>query len=620
VVAYGVNVYNGQLVNCQTGINCQYGTVNARNMLFAKVQSGFNIYYTGVYAQNTTFSSNSNLVVYSNAGAVTLNNCILANVSQLISGYPYNAIAGDHNGFYNSPVFGTGQVTNNFYPFQTVGGGSYYLTNGCNFFNQGTTNIDPVLLAELPTKTTYPPIYCNTNISSATVLSPVVQRDNVGNPDLGYHYDPLDYLLTNVTLSASLTLTNGVAVGLLGGYLASIYPQTGANIFSTGLPQLMNRIVSCQNVQEQPLSTAGYGFVFLNGVGSGSPSYQFRFTDFSIGQGGLGNLFVNDAMVPFNTISFQDCWLRETSLSGNLIPFSGTNETIGLTNNLILRGSINLTFYGDYYSFPNVAVFNGYNNSFQGGALSLTLYAGSLTIPDGWNVKDNLFDGCSPSFNIGDLGALYQFHASNNGFTTGTTNSWGYSAYNQTNFLANYQTGPLGNCYLPTNSILINAGSRTANLAGLYHYTTQTNQVKETNSIVDIGYHYVAVDAYGNPLDTNGDGIPDYLEDANGNGVVDGGELIWDNRDVDGDGLPDWWEWKYFGHTGIDANADPDGDGLTNLQEYQAGTNPNVDDSTVTGSRLNYLYDAGGWLQTVSGAHSGSVSPDSEGNIQNVSQ
>ena len=62
-------------------------------------------------------------------------------------------------------------------------------------------------------------------------------------------------------------------------------------------------------------------------------------------------------------------------------------------------------------------------------------------------------------------------------------------------------------------------------ILGLYHFTTQTNQVKETNSIVDIGYHYVAVNAYGQPVDSNGDGIPDYLEDANGDGLFDVGDL-----------------------------------------------------------------------------------------------
>ncbi len=37
----------------------------------------------------------------------------------------------------------------------------------------------------------------------------------------------------------------------------------------------------------------------------------------------------------------------------------------------------------------------------------------------------------------------------------------------------------------------------------------------------------MATDANGNPLDFDGDGIPDYLEDYNGNGVFDTGETDW---------------------------------------------------------------------------------------------
>jgi len=43
-------------------------------------------------------------------------------------------------------------------------------------------------------------------------------------------------------------------------------------------------------------------------------------------------------------------------------------------------------------------------------------------------------------------------------------------------------------------------------------------------------------------------------------------------------GLPQSWEFEYFGTTGISASGDPDGDGLSNLAEYTAGTNPNVYD------------------------------------------
>jgi len=70
-----------------------------------------------------------------------------------------------------------------------------------------------------------------------------------------------------------------------------------------------------------------------------------------------------------------------------------------------------------------------------------------------------------------------------------------------------YATGSLGNYYQASTN-LINKGSTTANLTGLYHYTTQTNQVEETNSVVDIGYHYVALDQYGNIRDANDNNIP----------------------------------------------------------------------------------------------------------------
>lgn len=46
------------------------------------------------------------------------------------------------------------------------------------------------------------------------------------------------------------------------------------------------------------------------------------------------------------------------------------------------------------------------------------------------------------------------------------------------------------------------------------------------------------------------------------------------NPGTDGDGLPDSWEVQYFGGLQQAAAGDPDGDGASNLQEYQAGTDP----------------------------------------------
>jgi hypothetical protein len=80
--------------------------------------------------------------------------------------------------------------------------------------------------------------------------------------------------------------------------------------------------------------------------------------------------------------------------------------------------------------------------------------------------------------------------------------------------------------------------------------------------------------------------------------------------DTDNDGIPDAWMVKYFGHpTGQAsdkslATDDPDGDGLTNLQEYQAGTNPVKSDTDGDG-----LSDG----TEVNTTHTNPLAPDSDG-------
>ncbi len=44
--------------------------------------------------------------------------------------------------------------------------------------------------------------------------------------------------------------------------------------------------------------------------------------------------------------------------------------------------------------------------------------------------------------------------------------------------------------------------------------------------------------------------------------------------DTDSDGMPDLWEYKYFGTLTYSGSGDYDGDGVSNLNEYQDGTNP----------------------------------------------
>lgn len=72
--------------------------------------------------------------------------------------------------------------------------------------------------------------------------------------------------------------------------------------------------------------------------------------------------------------------------------------------------------------------------------------------------------------------------------------------------------------------------------------------------------------------------------------------------DCDGDGLPDVWE-CFYGLDERHANAadDPDGDGWTNLQEYNAGTNPVVADNLLASVATSGRWVADTWIDSTAG-------------------
>jgi hypothetical protein len=214
-------------------------------------------------------------------------------------------------------------------------------------------------------------------------------------------------------------------------------------------------------------------------------------------------------------VTMRDCQAGPGRFTCGII---GSNTNL-CVNNLFERTAI---WFTDVGGGNGPLVF--FNNLVRYGSVKFDKYDSTYS----WLARDNLFDSTTNTLNLFVSG----FSQDHNAYLyTAQMTPTNVSDVVLTSFT--YTNGPLGTFYhFSTN--LVDAGSATADLRALYHFTTQSSQVKETNSVVDIGYHYVAVNSSGNPIDTDGDNVPDYLEDANGNGAVDSGEPDWMNQNDPG--------------------------------------------------------------------------------------
>jgi hypothetical protein len=519
-----LTVNHSQFVNCIRGIELDFagsgngtGTlaVNLNNSLMSAVQ---NPIMGGSPGNPVTFSmihctvdQGVRLVggTWGNGASVSSINSIYANLTNTTT---VASLSGNHNGFYSdAQSFGTSQSVVFSNPFQQVGAGFYYLTDASGFRNAGTSSgISASLIAALGKRTTYPPlITAQTTLNSPQTYSAQAQRDT-DTLDLGFHYDPLDWELGAVLVTnAVITVNPGAAIAGFGtnGVSYGLAIGQGASLQCQGTPTTPNWIVQFNSVQEQPYTT---WFRDTNGVicsefqgSSPGSTINFRFTDFA-----MPSLDAPVFNAPTNSgpFYFQDCEVH----GGKLL---SVRPTINLTNCLLER------------AFTDLEPKDGLTAAFRVGLV----YGGTFTFaPSNSVVQDVLFD--SPT--------ISNWNGYNGGYNAYITGLSRLSPTKTTDIILtaspSYQVGPLGNYYLSTNSTtLIDADTTTADQVGLYHYTTTTNldgtglEIKETNTKVDVSYHYVATDANGIPIDTNGDGIPDYLSDANGDGNVSSGEISW---------------------------------------------------------------------------------------------
>jgi hypothetical protein len=514
-----------QMIRCGTGFyldgDAGQNLSVANSLLWGmgRAFAGYGWDYYGSWGVNATVDGCTNLAAddRGTGGSLFLTNCILANVTQLSGDM---TVGGSDNGFYQSATFGDQPVVVSTSPFQSVGAGSHYLAPDSPFRNAGTTNVEADLLRELGQKTTYPPIvYSNTTLSIATTFSPQAQRDT-DTPDLGYHYDPLDYCFGGVRAYSNLTFTAGTAMGwfeLPGsggpGYGISIYDRVTAAFNGTAT---------------EPCLIARYSTVQEGGNGLWKDKGWLAAVAGQSLSGGYG-------MNPTNAPWVQATFLHAASLSWDPNVFREYYALFGVSANHCEFWSHAFGGYQGYYTFTN-CLFDRGATGISGSSYSLfsmrncTLRGGNISINRSGStwpmwIENCAFDGTT--FNVDDpvRGNTNVTYDDYNAYLQGAAQLPEAGPHTVTVWAYNWQSSWFGNYYLPAGSPLVDAGSTTADQVGLYHFTTQADQTVEGTSIVDIAYHYVATDIYGNPLDTDGDGVPDYLEDANGNGIYDVGDL-----------------------------------------------------------------------------------------------
>jgi RHS repeat-associated protein len=520
-----LTLYDGQIYKCGAGVALAGDPALVENVLFSSVRTNFVLSAgAAVSAQQVTFDNSVALTSPTNSfptgASLALTNCVLVNVTNLSA-----TVAAGYNGFYQTAEIGSSHTTNSGNPFQSALGGGCYLTNGCAFHNAGTPAINPTLWINLAAKTTYAPIvYSNATFTVVTNFYPQAQRDTNAAPDLGYHYSPLDYIFGGVNAYTNLTFAADTAVGWYNGG-----PWSGSSE-GYGIALENSSQAAFNGMATAPCIFAKTTMVQEGDTGYWTPEgYLGGF----IGLGGHNT----QATAPTLILNFTRCYARDTETAIFRDYGDGTLLVTKANNSEFYCGEA--AGYLMYFYFTNCLSFRTIlgpacacsssvtmrNCTFFGG--QLTADRESATWP--LVVEDCAFAGVNFNYlndtSGGDTNITWINY---NSFLTTDSLPSGQGSHYLTLASYSWQSSWFGNFYLPPGSSLIQAGSTTANNIGLFHFTTQTNQMPETNAVVDIGYHYVAADEYGNPLDSNGDGIPDYLEDANGNGLDDPGEIPWD--------------------------------------------------------------------------------------------
>ncbi|MEN9676023.1 MAG: hypothetical protein RIS76_1919, partial [Verrucomicrobiota bacterium] len=575
-----LTVRHAQFVNCGGALSLQVGSTTSssyfvenalivatnpgvafKNLYYARVTGEFLTVDGGTALRQSTFSPDYSTVAITNSlvvGVGTTNGVTFSNSTILASSSS------------GGPVF------------LTAGAGAHYLNLG----NASVTdvwadlaNVSSPLFEELDVATVNPPSLLPALITANQLLLP--SSDHSGSVFyLGYHYWIIDYVANQVAVTnATLTLSNLVSPGVTSGTVLAaagthgLQLRSGGRFVSQGRPDALNRLCWASAVQELPTGGSTGSLRSLVDVAANTavwPEVRCRLTraEFTADAPERRALLTVDGQ-RIGAAEFANCQFRGAYLK--LAPGAGTTPVpVTFWNNVWAQCSVTCHRYYD----ADLRVDLRHNLFSQGG---LNLYRTTFASNPTWTATDNLFDAVTLS-----LAGLY-ITGDYNGYTSASAAFGG--THNQPNLVPVWATGgTLGPWYYPTTGgattlyALVNAGSQSAASAGLYHYTTRVDQTREplvpSGAQVDIGFHYVATAGSASSIPRNtdlSDQLPDYLEDANGDGLVGGGESSWTSADADGDQIFDWME--LLGGTSP-TSADSDGDAHSDLEEYWDGVSP----------------------------------------------
>lgn len=514
--AAGISFYGG------------YGHI-ARHVQAIRCNIAFQPYYADVWIQNALVTDADRIFGNSNTSTGRVEHLTAHRVNRFstdtnLTGYVTNSLLvavtnlGTFSGSHNATNSSDAGV------FETIGGGRYYLS-GNTYRDIGTTNV--AILSDIRQRTTYAPTVLTNQITTSTNLSPIVARDD-GHPDCGWHYFSVDFAVSLIVSNATLKIDRGTSIATFGEYGIRVHDT--AQLITEGWPLEPVNLSRNYALQEQSTNWGGVlpyqsYTVLPYHFGANLPTGSFRFTHFN-GMASCGHHIYNYEPFNFASLTLRDC----TANAGVFAYYTSTGTTVTMQNNL-LEG-VTTYFEGDFG-------LNLYNNLWKGGLVDFTKDGAST-----WAAKDNAFDGATVSDSLSGLTHSHNAYINASGRLIPTN----ANDIVLTNFT--YDVGPLGRFYHWSSSPLTN-GSRTADLAGLWHFTTRTNQIAETNSMVDPGFHYVALGIGSVPVNSDSDQLENWLEDTDGDGVKDASESNILLTDTEGDGLNDAEEFSL----GTDYNA-----------------------------------------------------------------